>query len=212
MPHVPEPVKPSGGQARTRLARRAVVAAAAALFDEKGYATTTVAEIGERADIPAATVYRLFGSKLGILKAWLDVAIGGDDAPVAVADRPAITDALAETDPRRLISEFAGVTATIHSRSNSTYRVLTGAAETDSGAAALLGDIQRQRATGQRQLTRALDRLGALRAGLTERQAADIAYAIMSPEMYHLLTVDRRWSARRYREWLELTLCQQLLT
>lgn len=211
MPHRSKGVKPPTEQARTRLARRAVVDAAAALFVERGYAATTIAEVSGRADVPQATVYRLFGSKLGILKAWLDVAIGGDDAPVAVADRPKVAGLLAEGDPQHVIAGFAEVTATINVRSNSIYRILTGAAETDPAAAALLRDIQRQRAAGQRRLTEALARLGALRAGLGEPQAADIVYAIMSPETYRLLVVDRRWSARRYRDWLDATLRQQLL-
>ncbi len=63
---MPKPVKRdiavenNRGQARTRLARRAVVDAARTLFLERGYAATTVEAISERSDVPAATVYRLF--------------------------------------------------------------------------------------------------------------------------------------------------------
>jgi AcrR family transcriptional regulator len=39
------------GQARTRLARRAVVTAARALFDERGYTATTIDAISDRADV-----------------------------------------------------------------------------------------------------------------------------------------------------------------
>lgn len=212
MARSPDRVKPpTGGQARTRLARREVIAAASALFAEHGFTATTIAALSERSDIPSATVYRLFGSKLGILKAWLDVAVGGDDAPIAVADRPQVTNLLTSTDPRQVIAGFVRVTAAINGRSSGVHRVLVGAAETDPGAAGLLLDIQRQRSTGQRNLTRTLERLGALRAGLKEPRAADIVYALMSPETYRLLVIDRRWSVRHYEEWLDLTLCQQLL-
>jgi len=209
--HVNPPAGSTGGQARTRFARRAVVDAAAVLFAEHGYAATTVDAVSERSKVPPATVYRLFGSKLGILKAWLDVTVGGDDAPVAVADRPHVAELLAEIDPQYLITGFAGVTTTINRRSNVVYRVLVGAAAADSAAAGLLHDIQQQRADGQRRLTQALERLGALRVGLNERRAADAVYAIMSPETYRLLVIDRHWSARRYRDWLRTTLYQQLL-
>ena len=81
-----KPVKrespPSGrSQARTRFARRAVVDAARALFLERGYAATTIEAISEHSDVPSATVYRLFSSKLGILKALLDTSIAGVGAP-----------------------------------------------------------------------------------------------------------------------------------
>jgi AcrR family transcriptional regulator len=63
------PSKSGRGQARTRLARRAVVDAARALFLERGYVATTIEAISEHSDVPSATVYRLFSSKLGILRA-----------------------------------------------------------------------------------------------------------------------------------------------
>ena len=77
-----------GGQARTRLARAAVVEAARALFLERGYAATTIEAVSDVSDVPPATVYRLFSSKLGILKALLDASIAGDDEAVALPDRP----------------------------------------------------------------------------------------------------------------------------
>ncbi len=51
----------------------------------------------------------------------------------------------------------------------------------------------------------------ALRAGVTERDAADVIHALMSPEVYRLLSTDRRWSPDRYQIWLADTLAQQLL-
>ena len=73
-----------GRQARTRLARKAVVEAARALFLERGYAGTTIEAISDLSDVPAPTVYRLFSSKLGILKTLLDVSVAGDDEAVGL--------------------------------------------------------------------------------------------------------------------------------
>ena len=89
-----------GRQARTRLARAAVIRAARALFLERGYAGTTIETISDRSDVPPGTVYRLFSSKLGILKAMLDASIAGDDEAVALEDRPHIRALLADQDPR----------------------------------------------------------------------------------------------------------------
>src|SRR3984957_940811 len=83
-------------QARTRRTRAAVVDAAQNLFVERGYAATTIEAISDLSDTPQATIYRLFSSKLGILKAVLDVSIGGDDDAVAMADRPHVRDLLAD--------------------------------------------------------------------------------------------------------------------
>jgi AcrR family transcriptional regulator len=198
-------------QARTRLARRAVVDAARRLFLERGYAATTMEAISDLAEVPPATVYRLFASKVGVLKALLDTSIAGDDQPVAVEDRPDVASLFAEPDPRRLLTGFAGVTAAINGRTNDVYTVLVEASRSDPAAAELLGQIQQQRSQGQRQIARALARGGALRAGLRERDAADLIHALMSPDVYRLLVVERGWPPPRYQAWLAETLSHQLL-
>src|SRR5688500_1979111 len=133
------------GQARTRLARAAVVEAARALFLERGYGSTTIEAISERADVPAATVYRLFSSKRGILKGLLDVSIVGDHEAVPVAERPPVRALLAEPDPRAQIAGFVSIAVQVNSRVAPTYRILVSAAGSDPDAAALLDDLTRQR-------------------------------------------------------------------
>ena len=199
-------------QARTRLARRAVVDAARILFLERGYGATTVEAISALADVPPATLYRLFASKLGILKALLDQSIAGDDAPVAVAARPDVARLFEKADPIALLAGFAGVTTAINQRTNELHRVLVGAAESDPGAAELLAEIRDQRGRGQRQIVRTLSRRKLLQTGLSVRDAEDRVHALMSPEVYRLLVVDRGWSPARYQGWLASTLAQQLLT
>lgn len=198
-------------QARTRLARRAVIDAARSLFLEHGYGATTIDAISARADVPVATVYRLFSSKRGILKALLDVSISGDDEPVPMPDRPAVRSLLADPDPRKMLASFVHVAAEVNARTAAIYRILASAAASDAGAATLFDELTRQRHQGQRQVARALARRRALRSPLRERDAADIVHALVSPEVYGLLVVDRTWPPQRYETWLTETLVNQLL-
>lgn len=198
-------------QARTRRTRAAVVEAARRLFEERGYAATTIEAISEASDTPQATVYRLFGSKLGILKAVLDVAIAGDHEDVAMLDRPRVQDVLAAPDPHELLTRFAALLRDLMARTAPVHRLLADAARSDPEAAAMLDEVSRQRHEGQRHVARALARAGALRDGLRERDAADVVHALASPEVYGLLVADRGWSGARYERWLRDTLTQQLL-
>jgi AcrR family transcriptional regulator len=199
-----------GGQARTRFARRAVIDAARALFLERGYVATTIDAISERSDVPAATVYRLFSSKLGILHALLDTSIAGDDQPVPMQQRPDVAGIFAESDPGKLLADFVGIAVAINTRSNDLYRILSSAAVSDPAAAELFADYQRQRADGQGRVARSLARARALPSGLRERDAADLIHALVSPELYRLLVVDRAWPLDRYEKWLVSTLSAQL--
>ena len=198
------------GQARTRLARRAVTDAARGLFIEGGYATTTIAAISRRADVPEPTVYRLFSSKLGILKVLLDVSIAGDDEPIAVRERPSVASLFDEPDPHKVLARFAAITTQINQRTNDLYSLLSRAADSDAEAAVLLRTLRRQRDRGQAQIVQALHRKQKLRAGLKGRDAADLVHALMSPEVYRLLVTDRHWSPGRFQQWATQMLVQQL--
>ena len=48
-------------------------------------------------------------------------------------------------------------------------------------------------------------------AGLDITQAAEIVWALSSPEIYNLFTVDRGWSQEKYLGWLGDTLVRLLL-
>lgn len=80
----------------------------------------------------------------------------------------------------------------------------------DIAAAQLLAEIQ-QHATEAKANLRGLARNGALRAGLRESDAADLIHALMSPEVYRLLVIDRHWTLEHYQQWLTTTLTQQLV-
>ena len=198
-------------QARTRLARAAVVDAARTLFLERGYGATTINAISALSDVPPATVYRLLSSKRGILKALLDVSIAGNDEAIPMADRPPVRSLLADPDPRNMVAGFVGIAAQVNVRTAAIYRILVSAAASDPDAATLLDELTRQRQQGQGRVARALARARALRPTLRERDAGDIIHALVSPEVYGLLVVDRGWPPERYETWLTETLVDQLL-
>lgn len=188
-----------------------MVRAAEELFVDRGFGATTIEAVSEASDVPTATVYRLFGSKLGILKAVLDVSIAGDDQDVAVADRAEVRSVLDEQDPAELLAGIVRITLAINGRTSPVYRVLEAAAASEPDARPLLDDLTRQRAQGQRNVARALAERGALRSGLQAADAADIIHALLSPELYRLLVVDRGWTVARFERWLCDLLTAQLL-
>jgi AcrR family transcriptional regulator len=198
-------------QARTRLARRAVLDAAAGLFLERGYGATTIDAISNASDVPQATVYRLFSSKPGILKALVDRSVAGDDEPVAVADRPQVRSMLSAPRPTDALARLAEISVDINRRTAPIYRILVNAASADAEVAALFDELTRQRQEGQGRVASALARAEALRPGCSAQHAADVIHALASPELYHLLVVDRSWSPERYQRWLADALAGQLL-
>ena len=59
-----------------------VLAAAIRLFTAAGWAGTTISAVAAAAGVSVETVYSGFGSKKGLLRAAMDVAVVGDAEPV----------------------------------------------------------------------------------------------------------------------------------
>jgi hypothetical protein len=89
--------------------------------------------------------------------------------------------------------------------------VLAGAAAADPKIAELWERNKEQRLTGQRALLRIATEGSTLREGLSREVAADVLFAVGSPEVYRLLVVDRAWSPARFERWYADTLERLLL-
>lgn len=196
---------------QARATRRGILQAARELFVEGGYVATTIGSIAARAGVSPETVYATFRNKRSLLSELIDVSIVGDDAPVPVLERAWVQDLRDEPDSRRRLQILARNGRLILERWSPIYDVLRGAAAADPEIASLWELNKAQRFAGQSELVRILAARGSLRDGLTVRTAADILFAIGSPETYRLLVVDRGWSAGRFEHWYAETLAQLLL-
>jgi AcrR family transcriptional regulator len=188
--------------AQVGASRMRVIQAAKALFIESGYPATTLEAVADAADVSLPTLYRLFGSKRALLKAVLDTAFGGDDEPVAFADRPAVRAARSEVDPVKLVEAFGPILAELMERTSAILHVLATAAQVDPDAAEVLTEIRRQRHTGQSRIVAMLVDRNALDPDLDPSKAADIVYACMSPDVHRVLTVERGWTSEDYEFWV----------
>jgi AcrR family transcriptional regulator len=187
--------------AQVRATRLRVIEAARALFIESGYPATTLESVAEAADVSLPTLYRLFGSKRALLAGVLDTSFGGDDEPIAFAERPAVRAARSEPDPVRMVEAFGRILGEIMERTSAILYVLDTAAQLDPEAHELLAEIRRQRHTGQSRIVAALVERGALAPDLDASRAADMVYAFMSPDVHRILTIERGWTPKDYEAW-----------
>jgi AcrR family transcriptional regulator len=187
--------------AQVGAARLRVIEAAKALFIESGYPATTLESVAEEADVSLPTLYRLFGSKRALLAAVLDTSFGGDDQPIAFADRPEVRSARSEPDPVRMVEAFGRILGELMERTSAILYVLDTAAQLDPEAHELLAEIRRQRHTGQSRIVAALVERRALDPDLDPSMAADMVYAFMSPDVHRILTVERGWTPQDYEAW-----------
>jgi AcrR family transcriptional regulator len=215
--HMTEPVKPDRPdrfprrRERARATQTRVLDAARDLFIERGYVATTINAIADRADVSSETVYSRFGSKRELLSQLVDVSIAGDVDARPILEREWVQELRDEPDAHRRLGMLAGHGRAILERRAAVDEVVRGAASADPEIAALRDRGNDQRFAGQREFLRIVVGGTGLRDGLDPEAAADILYAIGSPDVYRLLVVDRGWSGLQFERWYSETLERLLL-
>jgi len=180
-------------------APRLICAAAHRLFAAKGYLATSIDDIAAEAGVARPTVFAAVGPKPVILKAVVDQAMTGDDAPVPVAGRPWFTEALDEPDPARSVQLHARNLCWIMQRAVPLLRALETAAAVDQDAAALWAELRRQRRAGTASVAANLAAKTKLR--YDERVLADMLLAL-PPDAYYRLVCEEGWPAEKFQQWL----------
>lgn len=174
--------------------RRAVLEAAGELFASRGW-SVGIREVAGRAGVSVETVYANFGSKPELLNQVLDVAVVGDDEPVALMDRPEFA-ALGRGSVRQRTESAAALNAAINGRITGLHRALREAAAVEPGLADRLEDMRdRQRRTVRAAAAAVLGRE-------VDGDEVDGLWAVLSVEVYELLTGSAGWSPEKYQEWL----------
>ena len=183
--------------------RAAVLAAAVELFGERGWAGTGMRDVARSAGVAVETVYANFRSKGDLLIAAVDVMVVGDDEPVALADRPEFA-ALAVGDRAHRAAAAARLLVGIQSRTAGVHQALREAAASDATLAARLRDDEENRRSSVEQGL-------ALVAGrpVTDRER-DGLWAVLSMEVYRLLTDLAGWTAAQYEAWVADLVLRQL--
>jgi AcrR family transcriptional regulator len=191
--------------------RARILDAAERLFANRGYGATTMEQIASEAEVATDTVYAAFRNKPGLLHALIDVRIGGDDAPVALIDRPGPQAVQVERSQKRQIAGIAAGVAEVLERSRPVDDIMRGAVAVDPEIAALRARIQGARYDNMRRFASWVAANGPLRGGMDQDEAAAILWTLASPEVHRLLISERGWSTERYGAWLAGTLTRVLL-
>jgi AcrR family transcriptional regulator len=195
---------------RAQETRRRIIDAAACLFVEQGYGATKLQEIADRAGVAVQTIYFVFRNKPTLLKELVDVAIAGDDDPVPTMERPWFAQILsAPTAESALAALVAGTRRTLE-RVAAIDEMVRAATATNPEIRELWPQQTNPRFTVISTAARALMQKPGARPTISGAEAADIIYALLSPELFLVLTRDRAWPPDKWERWASDTLCSQL--
>lgn len=192
--------------------RRQILRAAQELFERDGYATTSVAAIASAAGVSLKTVYLVFETKSGLLRALWHVLLRGEQDSTPVGEQRWYREVLEEADPERQLRLNMRNSLMVKTRAGAMLEVIRTAASADPDIAALWARIQAEFHDNQRAIVQSIADKRRLAAGLDVARATDILWSLNHPSLYALLVAERGWSPERYEHWLSDLLCSQLLS
>jgi AcrR family transcriptional regulator len=185
--------------------RASIVEAARDLLLEGGYAGMSVASLAAAADVSPQTVYNSVGNKAAVVKAVWDETIAGDDAQVAMSDRPEFHAMFSAGDRTAFAKAYAHWNRVLASRVGPLLGALL-AHGTDATLIEFMETIEQERYVGTTNtITGLRDRIG-----LPERHAdeqglrwlIDAAWTVNAPDCYDRLVRRRGRSPDEYESWL----------
>ena len=177
--------------------RRRIVAAASRLFVQRGYASTSVADIAAEAGVVSRTIYLDFPNKRALLDQAIGVAIGGDDAPVMLRDRNWFRQTV-EAPGTDIPALFAKVNAALLARSAALLEAAEAAASADPELAERRDRGHENRRADLRRAATAI----ASKTGADVDYVTDLLYTLGSSAVYALYVFQCGWSPKRYERWL----------
>lgn len=185
--------------------KRSILEAARSLFGRQGIDTVTIASIGRKAGVAGSTVYAIFGSKDGILRALMEQALFGSQFQSA-------QELLhGEDDPVKLIAITPRVSRAIYESEASNLGLIRHASGFSPALRKMEQEFERIRYDAQEERVRSLFKAGRARRGLSLEEARRILWMYTSRDVYRMLVHEAGWSPDRYEAWLSTTLLEALV-
>jgi AcrR family transcriptional regulator len=191
--------------------RTAILEAAERLFEQRGYAATTIAAIAAEAEVASKTVYLAFETKAGVLRALWNKQLRGDLEDIPIPEREWYRETVEEPDPERQLRLNARNSRAIKTRIGSVAEVIRTAAPAEPELAALWDRMEAEFHAAQGAIVESLAEKKALRRGLDVERATDILWTLNHPDVWQLLVRERGWTPEEWERWFADTACSQLL-
>ena len=185
--------------------QRRILEAARSLFGRQGIDRVTIANIGKKAGVAGSTVYAIYGSKDGILKALMEQSLFGSEFQSA-------QELLGgEDDPVKLIAMTPRVARAIYESEASDLGLIRHASGFSPALRKMEQQFERIRFEAQEQRVRSLFDAGKARRGLSLEEARRILWMYTSRDVYRMLVHEAGWTPDRYEAWLSTTLLEALV-
>jgi len=180
--------------ARSRRTRTALLAAARAILEERGFPDLTMAAVAEHAGVTRRAVYLHFAGRADLIGALFDYVAETEGLGASLQRVRSAPDSLTALDA------WARHEATYHGSIVGVARALEHVGRNDPEAVTWRQRTAQHQLADCRVLAERLVQEHHLAPGWTVETATDMLWALTSTEPLERLLVDRSWSPEQYAE------------
>lgn len=181
-----------------------ILASAKQLFLTEGFEPVTIEKIAKAANVSGPTIYSLFQSKRGLLRALMDEALPLDHILALVEEGK-------NQSAEKRLAIAAKISRQLYDAERAQMDIFRGASAIAPEFKELEQERERRRYQRQEETVTRLFHENSLIEGLKLSEARDILWAFTGRDMYRMFVVERGWSSDEYEKWLTQLLVKALI-
>ncbi|MBS0271793.1 MAG: TetR/AcrR family transcriptional regulator [Proteobacteria bacterium] len=192
-------------QVRAAQTKRRILVASKTLFQSKGFEGVTIEQMAQAAEVSAPTIYALFQSKRGVLRALMDEVLPADQFEFLVKEFKQ------EKLPKKRLAISAKIARQMYDAERAQMDLFQGASILAPEFKELEKERELRRYKRQEEGVKTLAEEKVLVKGLSLSKARDILWAFTGRDMYRMFVIEQGWTSDEYETWLAQLLVKLLL-
>lgn len=175
------------------------------LFESEGFEYVTIEKIAQGANVSTPTVYSLFQSKLGVLRALMDDALPQEQF-MALVEK-----SIKEKSPKKRLTISAKIARQMYDAERTQMSIFQGAAVLAPELKEFEKEKEIRRYNRQEVTIKAMVKENSLLKGLSATKARDILWALTGRDIYRMFVIEQGWASEEYEKWLAQLLIKNLI-
>ncbi len=197
--------KSESRSAQAAQTKERILQAAKSIFESEGFENTTIEKIARTANVSIPTVYSLFQSKRGVLRALMDEVFPKDQFETLVEKSK---EALS---PEERLLYSAKIARQIYDAERAQMEVFRGASVLSPEFKELEKEREMRRYDRQKITIKAMSEENSLARGISVNKARDLLWVFTGRDIYRMLVIEQGWSSEEYEKWLGQLLVNTLI-
>src|SRR5581483_9895030 len=190
------PYRSTSRNAQAAQTRKRILEAAKNLFESEGFEYATIEKIAQVANVAIPTVYSLFQSKRGVLRALMDEVFPKDQFEALVEKSKKATS------PEERLLYSARIARQMYDAERAQMEVFRGASVLSPEFKELERERERRRHERQEVTINAMAEEHSLAKDMSMNRARDILWLFTGRDTYRMLVIEQGWTSEEYEKWL----------